>query len=171
MENTDNPEKIELKWWEKKQGISLYQKKNQAKVEKQKKEKRELKQQLDELKKQEKDAQAKKKEKKELSRAKAKHNPPLVRSIDSLYNIDSVPKDAQEVIADFMEIVSSTHPLNSRQRALLPKHIRMLSHYLTDERTDRWLGYMNETTSLSAYVHYYLWWNLVRLTRLFSNLP
>lgn len=171
MENTDNPEKIELKWWEKKQGISLYQKKNQAKVEKQKKEKRELKQQLDELKKQEKDAQTKKKEKKELSRAKTKHNPPLVRSIDSLYNIDSVPKDAQEVIADFMEIVSSTHPLNSRQRALLPKHIRMLSHYLTDERTDRWLGYMNETTSLSAYVHYYLWWNLVRLTRLFSNLP
>ena len=110
MENTDNPEKIELKWWEKKQGISLYQKKNQAKVEKQKKEKRELKQQLDELKKQEKDAQAKKKEKKELSRAKTKHNPPLVRSIDSLYNIDSVPKDAQEVIADFRGAATAAHP-------------------------------------------------------------
>ena len=45
-EGSGNQEKIELKWWEKKQGISLYQKKNQSKVEKQKKEKRELKRQL-----------------------------------------------------------------------------------------------------------------------------
>ena len=172
-EGSGNQEKIELKWWEKKQGISLYQKKNQSKVEKQKKEKRELKRQLAEQAKAEKDALAKKPEKKTSldGKQKQKRKPLVVRPIDALYNIDSVPKDAQEIIADFMNVVAATHPLNSRQRALLPKHIRILSHYLTDERSDRWLGYMNETTSLSAYVHYYLWWNLVRLTRLFSNLP
>jgi hypothetical protein len=30
---------------------------------------------------------------------------------------------------------------------------------------------MNQTTTLSAYVYYFLWWNLIRLTKLFSNLP
>ncbi|MCR5317175.1 MAG: hypothetical protein K6E22_03025 [Treponema sp.] len=168
-----NPEKIELKWWEKRQGICLYQKKVQAKAEQQKKEKREQKKKLAEQKKAEGDAAAKKAEKTARPRREPskKRNPPVVRSLDSLYNIDSVPQDAKEIIADFMDVVADSHPLNSRQRALLPKHIRVLSHYLTDERKDRWLGYMNETTSLSAYVHYYLWWNLVRLTRLFSNLP
>ena len=29
---------------------------------------------------------------------------------------------------------------------------------------------MNQTVLLSAYVHYYTWWNLVRLVRLFSNI-
>ena len=155
--------KIELKWWEKKQGISLYQKKSQAKAEKEKREKRDLQKILDEQKKSLQSSAPKKTEK--------KHKVRVVRLRDSLYNIASLGDDAKTVIADFMEIIAQTHPLNSRQRALLPKHIRVLSHYLTDERADRWLGYMNETTSLSAYVHYYLWWNLVRLTRLFSNLP
>ena len=30
---------------------------------------------------------------------------------------------------------------------------------------------MNESVQLSSYVRYYTWWNLVRLTKLFSNLP
>ena len=30
---------------------------------------------------------------------------------------------------------------------------------------------MNDNIQLSSYVRYYTWWNLVRLTRLFSNLP
>lgn len=67
--------------------------------------------------------------------------------------------------------MESTHPLNSKQKALLPSQIRELCHTLTDERDERRLGYMNNTATLSAYVHYYLWWNLIRLTRLFSNLP
>ena len=29
---------------------------------------------------------------------------------------------------------------------------------------------MNENTQLSAYVRYFTWWNLVRLTKLFANL-
>lgn len=53
----------------------------------------------------------------------------------------------------------------------MSEQIRDLSHYLTDQRGERRLGYMNQPSTLSAYVHYFLWWNLVRLTRLFANLP
>ena len=30
---------------------------------------------------------------------------------------------------------------------------------------------MNKTQELSAYARYFLWWNLVRLTRVFANIP
>ena len=90
---------------------------------------------------------------------------------NSLLAESSISSDAKKILADFDKIISSTHPLNSKQRAMLPKKIQELSHTLTDERSDRRLGYMNQPATLSAYTHYYLWWNLVRLTRLFSNLP
>lgn len=88
----------------------------------------------------------------------------------ALFNPSLIPEDAKKIIQEFEGLVSSTHPLNSKQRALLPDQIRQLSHNLTDERGNRRMGYMNETTALSAYVHYFLWWNLVRLVRLFSNM-
>jgi ribosomal protein RSM22 (predicted rRNA methylase) len=53
----------------------------------------------------------------------------------------------------------------------LPGQIRELSHELTDERGERRVGYLNDPVELSAYVRYYMWWNLVRLTRLFVSLP
>lgn len=88
----------------------------------------------------------------------------------SLFNPALIPEDAKKIIQEFEAVVSSTHPLNSKQRALLSEQIRQLSHNLTDERGSRRVGYMNQTTALSAYVHYFLWWNLVRLVRLFSNM-
>ena len=89
----------------------------------------------------------------------------------SLFSSAVVPRDAQNIIASFDKIISSSQPLSSKQRVLLPQQIRELSHNLTDERSDRRLGYMNQTTTLSAYIYYYEWWNLVRLTKLFANLP
>lgn len=93
------------------------------------------------------------------------------RQVDFLLDAGSVPSDAKKILADFRDIIGATHPLNSKQRADLPRQILELSHTLTDERAERRLGYMNRPQTLSAYTHYYLWWNLVRLTRLFSNLP
>ena len=75
------------------------------------------------------------------------------------------------LLTDFDEIIQGVQPLNSRQLQQLPDNIRALSHQLTDERSTRRLGYMNDKVQLSSYVRYYTWWNLVRLTRLFSNLP
>jgi hypothetical protein len=75
------------------------------------------------------------------------------------------------VLENFDKTIQSVRPLNSRQLQALPEQIRDLSHQLTDERGSRRLGYMNENIQLSSYVRYFTWWNLVRLTRLFSNLP
>ena len=88
-----------------------------------------------------------------------------------LFDLNKVPADAAAVIQNFDEIVQSVRPLNSRQLQQLPQNIRSLSHQMTDDRASRRLGYMNENIQLSSYVRYYTWWNLVRLTRLFSNLP
>ncbi len=74
------------------------------------------------------------------------------------------------VIENFDEIIQGVQPLNSKQLQQLPDNIRTLSHQLTDERASRRLGYMNDKIQMSSYVRYYTWWNLIRMTKLFSNL-
>lgn len=156
-------EKIELTWYEKKRGIKLSDK---IKAEQRRK-------QFLEKKNRQKEMQAEKEKTPFRSASVPRKKPAAVQQKhiqQSLFCADSIPEDAQKIISRFDEIIDSTHPLNSKQKALLPKQIRSLSHYLTDSRADRRLGYMNQTTLLSAYVRYYSWWNLVRLTRLFSNI-
>lgn len=80
-----------------------------------------------------------------------------------------LPKDAEEVLKNFDDLIQHTLPLNSRQLYQIPENVRKLSHQLTDERPSRRMGYMNEATALSAYIRYFMWWNLVRLTPLFSG--
>lgn len=89
---------------------------------------------------------------------------------DSLFNPKKLPKDAEEVLKNFDSIIQGILPLNSKQISKLPDDIRELSHQLTDERDTRRTAYMNEKVTLSAYTRYFMWWNLVRLTRLFSNI-
>ena len=90
---------------------------------------------------------------------------------NSLFTTKNIPSDAKKILEDFDQIVQTVRPLNSRQIQQLPDNIKMLSHQLTDKRSERRLGYLNDNIQLSSYVRYYTWWNLVRLTRLFSNLP
>ncbi|MBQ1628420.1 MAG: hypothetical protein II098_04575 [Treponema sp.] len=89
----------------------------------------------------------------------------------NLFDAKTIPADAIEVLNNFDQIVQGVKPMNSRQLQNLPKDIRTLSHQLTDERESRHVSYMNATEQLSAYLRYFTWWNLVRLTRVFSNLP
>ena len=89
----------------------------------------------------------------------------------SLFDTSRLTKDSVDILNSFDEIIQCVRPLNSRQLQQLPEHIRELSHQLTDDRASRRLGYMNDNIQLSSYVRYYTWWNLVRLTRLFANLP
>ena len=93
-----------------------------------------------------------------------------VETTSSLFDYTNIPQDAKAILDSFDQIVEDTIHLNSKQKALLPKQIRELSHSLTDQRSNRRMGYMNEKTTLSAYIHYFVWWNLVRLVRLFSNM-
>lgn len=88
----------------------------------------------------------------------------------NMFDFEKLPKDAVNVLENFDEIVQDVRPLNSRQKQNLSKDIRALSHQLTDERETRRSGYMNANQELSAYVRYFSWWNLVRLTRVFSNI-
>ena len=89
----------------------------------------------------------------------------------SLFDTTRLTKDSIDILNSFDEAIQGVRPLNSRQLQQLPENIRNLSHQLTDDRASRRLGYMNDNIQLSSYVRYYTWWNLVRLTRLFANLP
>lgn len=91
-------------------------------------------------------------------------------SVSHLFEASAVPEDALKVLNSFSDIVQGVFPSNSRQQLSLPQDIRRLSHELTDDRGERRVGYMNDPVYLSAYVRYFSWWNLVRLTRLFANL-
>ena len=91
--------------------------------------------------------------------------------ISSLFDTSTLTRETVSILNSFDEVIQGVRPLNSRQLQQLPEHIRALSHQLTDDRASRRLGYMNDNIQLSSYVRYYTWWNLVRLTRLFANLP
>lgn len=82
----------------------------------------------------------------------------------------SPPEDARRILDNFDGIIRTNLPLSSKQLLLLPRNIKELSHCLTDERSKRRLGYMNDNVMLSAYAYYFLWWNLFRLTSVFSAL-
>lgn len=82
----------------------------------------------------------------------------------------SPPEDARRILENFDGIIRTNLPLSSKQLLLLPRNIKELSHCLTDERSKRRLGYMNDNVMLSAYAYYFLWWNLFRLTSVFSAL-
>ena len=90
---------------------------------------------------------------------------------DSLFNVTKLTSESLAVLNNFDDVIQGVKPLNSKQLQQLPDNIRNLSHQLTDKRSERRLGYMNDNIQLSSYIRYYTWWNLVRLTRLFSNLP
>lgn len=91
--------------------------------------------------------------------------------LSSLFQSENIPQESKEIIENFDSIIQNVRPLNSKQIQQLPDNIRELSHQLTDQRSTRRVGYMNDAKQLSSYVRYYTWWNLVRLTKLFSNLP
>ncbi len=90
---------------------------------------------------------------------------------NSLFNIRSVPQESIEILSHFDEIVSDIRHLSGKQKLQLSGTIKKLSHELTDTRSSRRIGYMNSAEFISAYISYFMWWNLVRLVRLFANLP
>ena len=98
---------------------------------------------------------------KSTEKPQSKSSKPQTKLMQSLFAEASVPKDAQKIIEDFDSIIQGIRPLNSRQLQQLPENIRNLSHQMTDDRSSRRLGYMNENIQLSAYVRYFTWWNLV----------
>ena len=82
---------------------------------------------------------------------------------------ETIPDESLKILERFDLLLQDIKPLNSKQLAHLPENIRELSHLLTDERSSRRMGYMNSTVFLAAYTRYFMWWNLVRLSPVFSG--
>ncbi len=70
----------------------------------------------------------------------------------------------------FEKLLAKVMPLRAKHRAALAGQIRALSGYLTVEREQLPRDYMNQPPLLSAYMHYFLPWNLYRQGRLLDGL-
>jgi len=67
-------------------------------------------------------------------------------------------------------LIDKVFPLPARFRSALPKDVAELSRLLTSGRGERGLSYMGRPPLLSAYLRYFLPWNLYRLCRLLPDL-
>ncbi len=83
------------------------------------------------------------------------------------------PKPGREFLSLMAELplhLDAALPLRRQHRRELPGDIRELSHLLTDERGDLRRDYLADPAALSAYMRYFLPWNIHRLGILFSGL-
>jgi ribosomal protein RSM22 (predicted rRNA methylase) len=67
-------------------------------------------------------------------------------------------------------LIDRVFPLPARFRSSLPKDVAELSRLLTSARGERGLSYMGQKPLMSAYLRYFLPWNLYRLCRLLPDL-
>lgn len=78
--------------------------------------------------------------------------------------------DTKALLNSFDLIIKDALKLSSKQAASVPKDIRILFHELTNERGSRKVNYLNNPVKLTAYIYHYMWWNLVRISKLIGNL-
>jgi len=84
----------------------------------------------------------------------------LVSNKDTSLALEALPAIFDEVV-----------PLNQRHRLELGKTIRLLWEDLTSEREHRTAEYLSSPAYYSAYVRYFLPWNIVRLTSILNRMP
>ena len=80
-------------------------------------------------------------------------------------------EEASKTLASIPALVEKAFPIPARFRAALPADVAELFRFLTYERTERGASYLGKPALLSAYLRYYLPWNIYRLCRLFAALP
>jgi hypothetical protein len=72
------------------------------------------------------------------------------------------------VLERLLRVIEKTFPIPGRFRSSLPRDVAELSRLLTSARSEREGGYLSRPNLLSAYLRYFLPWNVFRLRRLFS---
>ena len=82
----------------------------------------------------------------------------------------TLPPEARKILSDIPALIKKTFPIPGRFRNTLPSDIAELSRLLTNKRGDRSLSYLGRPSLLSAYLHYFLPWNLYRLCLLIPHL-
>jgi hypothetical protein len=79
-------------------------------------------------------------------------------------------RDFLTQLAGLPRHLDAAMPMRRQHRRELPGEIRHLSHLLTDERSDLKRDYLADPATLSAYLRYFLPWNIYRLGVLFAGL-
>ncbi len=82
-----------------------------------------------------------------------------------------IDADARAALEKLPSCIQEANPVPERKRGALRFEIRDLWRALTMERSHRNIDYLNSPAFFSAYLRYFLPWNLVRLTALLSDLP
>ena len=77
---------------------------------------------------------------------------------------------ANDLLHSIFSLIEKTFPVPRRFKSGLPSQINELSGLLTNKRGDRSLSYLGRPNYLSAYLHYFLPWNLYRLCFLLPSL-
>lgn len=78
--------------------------------------------------------------------------------------------DFLSLLAGLPKHLDAAMPMRRQHRHELPGDIRRLSHLLTDEREELRRDYLSDPAVLSAYMRYFLPWNIYRLGVLFAGL-
>ena len=79
--------------------------------------------------------------------------------------------ETRRILDMLPEALTKVWPLNAGHKRSLPDDVAQLSRLLTTERAGLARPYWSSPASISAYLYYFLPWNLVRLTRLLASLP
>ncbi|MDR2478780.1 MAG: small ribosomal subunit Rsm22 family protein [Treponema sp.] len=81
-----------------------------------------------------------------------------------------LPPETCRILDGIPALIDKTFPLPGRFRSTLPRDVAELSRLLTSGRGERALSYLGRPNLLSAYLRYFLPWNLYRLCRLLPSL-
>ncbi len=79
--------------------------------------------------------------------------------------------DARRLLDKLSQALAVVRPLKAAHRKALPRDVADLSRLLTVDRADLRRPYWGTPGLASAYMHYFLPWNIVRLARLLATLP
>jgi hypothetical protein len=81
-----------------------------------------------------------------------------------------LPPEIHRLLNGIPALIDKTFPLPGRFRSSLPTDVAELSRLLTSGRAERGLSYLGKPSLLSAYLRFFLPWNLYRLCRLLPGL-
>lgn len=82
-----------------------------------------------------------------------------------------IPVFAKKALENFPAILEKVWPLKKRHKEKLPEDIADLSRKLTTDRKSLEKNYWSHPENISAYLYYFLPWNLLRFLSLLPNLP
>ena len=82
-----------------------------------------------------------------------------------------LPDESRAILNCLPRLIDNVFPLPERFRIGLPGDVAELSRLLTSGRPERGASYLGKPALLSAYLRYFLPWNIHRLSRLFVSLP